>query len=442
MNEEILEHEVINISKRKLQTIVLHRASQNLSRYVKNQRVLCLPGQSGWDLDYFRVNKHVVEIVGLEEDKEIYGKLCKRYKNVGKIDLQNLKTSEFLVSTDKKFDIIYLDYFSNLNTTVRFDIETILERQALNKWGKCIVNFYGARETITDQYVNEKLYKDACLFFNQPMKHLGNPEMLRCAAFNALVIQCRRKYKLRCSSVAWKKYLTQNNNAHMYTGWFSINSYGSRSDSSAVRVSPDNWFLTGEYGSIPLVRAKNFAGVMGALARRGLTGQARKHWMAKIQKFYNEHHYTPHPKEIGTTKLAHSGGKWAGYIRELGLCPRIKATEKELIEEIRRIELRDGQVTYEGLQRAMISRRLGWSAEFRRLCEKHKIKYHLQAEASQKEQLRLLCIDNIRKYLAHIDSGRPRTNSSHYSFMQKRGIIEYGAAASYLYKLTNPKEQK
>lgn len=414
-----------------LQSFVLGRATRNLSRYVKDQNILCFPGIEAWDFEFFKHQKYVKSITGLEDNTEIFNKVKKQYLKESNINLLNIKSSEFLATTDQNFDVIYLDYFSNLNNVVRFDVETILERKILNKYGKLIINLYGARESITDQYMNRKIYLDQCLAYNRRPRE--DTELDRTRAFNSLIMKCRKIYGVNFCCPSWAKY--RSNNAYMYTAWLSCNGYRSSStrgrDTGAVRAVPQFWFMEDRYAKIKEFKTNSMAGVGVSLARRGLKNSIRNHYKALLQKFYKEHGYTPSCLEL-TGKKGRVPG-WTGLIREVGLCPRVYAKEEDLVDEMLRIEKRDGFVTSAALKNAKIFRKLGWAAEFRRLCEKHKIKFHLVLQKQNKKENLEKRIFNIKEYINDLDSKIHRTNSKKYSFARKHGVISYEKASKFLF---------
>jgi|GEM_PF-6682790 len=432
--------EIINIHKRKLQTLVLGRAIGNLSRYRKNLNILCLPGEQGWDIEFFDTYKAVDEIVCLEEDSLIYNRIAGRYRSKKGVTILNMKTSEFLATTEKKFDVIYIDYFSNLSSVVRFDLEMIFDRRIIRPGGKCVVNLYGSRESLSDKYANIKNYIDACATYGQTPDLNNNQGLFRARCFNAHMINCKRKYRVNCSSPSWLKY--RSGKAFMYTGWFTVNSYKSKNRrcSGAVKISPHLWFMDGKCANIKEVRAKGTYGVMQALHRRGLIETKNNHYKALIQKFYNDNHRTPTCKDLGVPK-----GRIRGFtrmVRELGLCPPSKATESDILNELKRIASREGRIDFALLKKAKISRRLGWPAKFKDLCHKHGLPYYQDPLMSRQQRFREIKIQRLDGYLDNLDKGLRRTKYQHYSYISKRGLLSYETASKHLREMVAISEKR
>lgn len=421
------QYQTINASKRKLQTLVLGRAYNNLRRYKTTFNILCLPGITGWDIEYFKSFKGTISITALEDDAKVFELLANKYKNVGNIKIVNMRTSEFLATTNEKFDIIYLDYYTNLSMTVRFDITTIFRRSLLLEMGKLIINIYGARETIPDQYTNIELRKEMWAKYGWAVQEEGG-ELERCRAFNALIMKCRWDLKILTTAPSWAKY--KSNNTFFYTAWLSYNGVSARRTNAAAEYSPHVWAMTGARSNIPEIVAKNMSGVGNVLGRRGLKNTIRDHYKALALKFYEENQRSPSSIEL-TGRKGYIGD-WSKLLREIKLCPLVNATEGDLLNELHRIEKRDGLVSWPALRKARIQRRLGWSKQFNLFCAKHGVRYQHdlnQTHIKYKIQKR---INILYEYVSYLEAGKPRSYFRGKTSIRRMQATKYSEAIKRL----------
>lgn len=422
--------EILNPSKRHIQSKVLGRSFRNMSRYKKEIRVLCLPGISGWDIELIRgFSGPKKTFVGLEDDSKTFNTINQNYSNAEDVRILNIKTSDFLATTDEKFDLIYLDYFSNLSNTVRFDVETIFSRSILNPRGHLIVNIYGARENVTDFHVNTSLYKRIYSARKWPVEESDDMELLRCRAFGALIIDCIYNYKINVKCPKWLKY--RSGTAFFYTAWLSYSGPTSKAG-AAVTKTPKVWCLPNTF-KVQEITTKGMSGLALSLSKRGMKNVSRNHYKALALKFYDENHRSPSSIEV-TGKKGRIND-WNTLLREVGLCPITKATDEDLLKELKRIEARDGFVSFQGLKKARISRRLGWSREYQRFCHKYGLKYFHDLQRKHYHIRRLKHLELVQKYIEYIESGKPKSYFPNKTTIRRIGIFSYSDALKKIKEL-------
>ena len=436
--KDVFEVGTINLDKRKVQADVLGQAIANTRRYRKEQTILCLPGEHCWDIHYLKSLKGVKKIVGLEESDVLFNKIKDKFKGHDGIEILNKKTSEFLYNTDLQFDLIYLDYFSNFNSVVRLDTEIIFARKLLKEKGKLIINFYGAREGIADQYKNKMVYEAICSKFSISPKN-ENEAVERCRWFNAHIMLMKPQYRVKTSVPVWNRYKSES--AYMYTAYFTVNGYlapGGKKTTGAEKLNLSQWFLMDGQKQIKTISGTSKRSLMFTLSRIGMTNVKEEFYKNKILKFYNENLYTPSAVEMLGRKG--SVANWLKLVRSAGLCPRNYSTEQDLVGELKRIHQRDGTVTTSALKKAKIFRKLGWAKQFARLCSRNGLNFQYEISEKQKEVRRLEKIITIDRYLEYLENKGSKTKFDQYSFIRKNKITNYKDASGLLRKLKNEAE--
>jgi hypothetical protein len=411
------------ISKRSVQRKVLGRILQNFrNRQDGKLTVLCLPGQSGWDLRYFQSREEVGHIVAIERNPEIAADLRCRFPDV---EVFEGESSTYLASTDTKFHLLYLDYCSNFHAGVEWDIRTVFRRQILHETGKVICNLLGARDSLLDQERHRALYEDFVLANPWPERWEDiSMERRRLVAMNAL-IGGYRTYPLRpwrrgdprrvyatTSSVSWLRYKTNSN--YMYTGWFTLNRYTNKADRGAVRLAPHRWFVTGEVKTVEVSH-------LAAVARLDGVDSARRWYINAMWDFYRKHHYTPTTKEIGKGCIK----DWRVIVRAAGLCPRQHATREEIIAEIQRIYAREGFVTWDLVAKAQIARRPLFAKGRKAMADLLTglgIPHELGRAKGRPIRRRM---SRLKAWVLHLESGAERCQFKGYKWAIKSGYKRY-----------------
>lgn len=419
-----------NLSKRTLQRKVLGRILRNArNRHYGECVALCMPGATCWDSSYLLGHKHVSRVVALERDPDVAEVIRRKHQNDERVSVVESATTEYLLNTEQVFNLIYFDYFSNFNRVVELDLMLTLRRRVLATQGKYVVSIWGARESIASQVRHQMLFEtlDDRVPCGERWEDIDH-ERRRCVAFNALVAGYRytpirpsvpqghpdRQYAFTTAPV-WYKYKTAA--ANMYTGYFTLNSFGRKRGGGAVEACPDAWFVRGKHAPRP-VESKNLL----SLSRRE-NGPTHDEWYrAAALAFYARHHYTPTPKDIGKTCVR----DWRRIVVSAGLCPRLGATRDQIVGEVRRIHERVGFVRWEHLVQAKIARR----PIFKRgrkaaadLCESLGIPCDMRPDSSRRYHASRL--ERMEAWVAHIEAGRPKTHFSSYGWVVKNGLLNY-----------------
>lgn len=425
-----------NLSKRSLQRRVLGRILRNASQRHggREYRVLCLPGATCWDVDFFLAFPVVTSIVALDRDPDVAAVIRARYKGNERVDVVECTSTEYFQTAQAPFSLIYLDYFSNFNHAVEWDLRLVFRRRLLEEKGKYVINILGAREVESDQA------RHMALFENLDDRHpCGerwddlSPERRRCIAYNALVAGYRytpirptvqqghpdRLYAMT-TAPAWHKYKTAS--AYMYTAHFTLNSYSRKRGGGAIELAMDCWFARGKHEPREVI-ATHLAALTKSKA--GHDRSYDDYYKAAIRSFYDKHHYSPTPKDIGK-QYVHG---WRGLVRAAGLCPRVGATRDEIVAEVERIGAREGFVTWELLQKAKISRRPLFASgrkSAKDLCDSLGIPCDVRAEP-QRESFRLKG-ERIKEWVRFLETGQPKSKHPWYSWAQTGGLLDYGQA--------------
>jgi len=428
-----------NPSKRAVQRFILGRILRHPHKKVPIT-VVCLPGESCWDVRFFSGYSRVQKIIALEKDPEVAEVIRAKTSNNPKVEVIETSTSKFLAETEETLDLIYLDYYSNFNLAVMQDLQIIFRRKLLEPGGKCVVGFYAARESEHAQVAQRFLFED--LDTRVPSEENWEDmefDRRRCVAFNSLVARYRlrpvrplpqghpeRTYATTTAPL-WYRYPTDS--ASMLVGYFTLNTHNRTSTTDAIKQAKDCWYVRGNW-SIRDVKRTDLGGLSSVEGAEFVRDIYKK----EILDFYDKHFYTPTVPEVGRTSVK----GWIELIRELGLCPRQHATKDEVKTEIQRIYERQGIVRWVDLRRAKLSRRnifVSGNARtnLRKLLDEMGILHDVRSEVRKRKDAKLLSF--LRLYLQHLESGKPKTQAPHYSSLRNRGLIQYDKAVRELRRL-------
>lgn len=418
-----------NPCKRHIQRKLLGRAIRNLCRYRKSLTVVCLPGESAWDIKYFLGFKDVAKIIAIESDDIVFNKLKVKFNGFDRVKLVNKTTTEFFYNSEENsFDIVYLDYFSNFSSSVKFDLRLLFERSLLREKGKVCIGFYGARESKSSFYENFYYCKKFCERFDQRPPNKENLDLIRPLSFNAFIWSLRATSRARITSPAWFRYETKK--CWMYVGLFSYNGETKRRGSvhCAIKYSLSRWF------NLKPREVRKSVFVAGNIKKFHPNGR-RDLYKHYIIKFYEKYHRSPQKWEVskfsGYTLPKNING-FTELVRSCGLCPRINATKTELIQEIRRIYKRERYVSWKLLCTARISGRLshlGYSQMIKEAGVDYGIRNKIYLTKKKIIHFRI-----VGEYLSHISSGKNKTKFQHYGTIRHKGLAVPGKARDFLNK--------
>jgi hypothetical protein len=417
--------------------------------------VACLPGETAWDIDYFLQYKKVSYIIGIERDEEVAKRLEERFADEPRVEIFLGTVSEFLMNTDYKLNFLYLDYCASFGLSVIQDIDILLRKQLLTKSGRCLVSFFNAREGVTSQIAQRRLFED--LDDHYPCGESWETMELdrrRCVAFNALLHRYRiwptralghnkkrgePRYVGASAVHLWHRYKTVGGS--MLTGYFTISAYGNSNSvhRDAAATSPDKWYVRGKWSLKDKASIGNMNGLNREAKKLG-RDLHREFIERKIIEFYRKHQYTPTQRE-----LVAAGGKkhpkWGEVVRGTGLCPAQRSTVDDIRGELRRIHERDGVITLELLQRARLAgKRQGvrralhanygtTHSAYRKLLDELGLPHDLQTKNERRK------VDELRAWVTHLESGGKKLESPLYQRMLNRGFRKYEDAVRELRRL-------
>jgi len=352
--EEEYSPKFFNSAKRKAQGIMFNNVLHSLivHRKLKAMEVLCLPGIAGWDINFFNSRRVKANIIALERSEPIFNTLKNKYPDV---KVLNTTSSEFLNSTNKKFNVIYLDYFCPFNEQIRLDLELIFRRNLLFDGGKVCFTFYSKRESITTTIKNRLYTEDFCKVFNEKVP--TNTEQLRILNINAFIFMfLRNVLKQGVKAAQLNKYETSA--GFMYNCWLHYTkplSYGRNSDGllKTKKSTRDLWLRQGEYKHVTQITSseRDFRFLGSAAYDHISVDKLRKQ---EILAFYTKNKYTPSKTDLKYNCVSN----YNDLVRSLNLCPRSYATNKELLTELSRIYKREGVVTVKALKIAKVRHRI------------------------------------------------------------------------------------
>jgi hypothetical protein len=430
-----MDPRVPNPSKRRCQRRILTRIMANFRlRFEHPLTVMCLPGRSNWDVDFFLTHPEVGRIIAVERDPEVAAFLREKNEGNSKVEVFEGSTTGFLGTFDGQLDICYLDYFSNFCHSVELDIRILFRRRLMNLRGKVIVAFLGSREIEGDQIQHRMHFEDLDHFIpsGESWEDITT-DRRRCIAFNALVarfrivpVQIRKqgdaeRFYVSTGAPVWRKYPTLSGD-RMFVGWFAVNAYPTRATIHALHMAPDGWFVRGN-GAVKFEHSPKLYGVC-------LTegpNLSRDFYKFKILEFYEKNHYTPTVKEIGVAAVKN----WTRLVRQTSLCPRCGASLDDVQGEVQRIFDRDGVVTWSALHIARLTRRkvMGTQSNqhfYKHLIEEMGLSHSIETEVAQQKERRRVSI--LKEFVEHLEAGKPKTQFRVYSWVNKHGFTDYGKA--------------
>jgi hypothetical protein len=441
----------VNTAKRATQLLLLRRI---MGRPFESEHVtvLCLPGKSAWDIDYFLQKEGVSYIIGVERDPKIARGLRRRFSKNPQVEIITADLSEYLLDTDYTVDFAYLDYCSYFGFSVAQDIEILLGRQVLTKKGRCLVSFFNARENSSTRTFQRLLFEDLDRIAPSGEDWVDiEPDRQRCIAFNSLLHRCRNRSRIRTplqmdtrgavsvSGVSqWHRYQTVGGS--MLTGSFRVTNYDEKAYDNLASMSPDKWYVRGKH-SICNVRPRKSLSAQTKRSRDMGREDTKKLLIREIVDFYEEHECAPRKFQISTPAGRCRLG-WEETLREAGLCPNRDATVEDIKGELRRIHKRYGVVKFEHLRKANIASgrrqpsRDAWKKEygyalksFGPVLDEMGIPHDLSTVHEER------FLTNLQEWVVHLESGKPRLESPHYARMGCRKLLRYEDAVRELRRL-------
>lgn len=424
-----------NPEKRSLQLHILGRSLRNRRRNVKSDiNVICLPGQTAWDVHYFLGHDSIKNIVAIERISERAQNLREKFKDEPRVTVFEGWTTEFLEKTDMRFEIAYLDYYSTFSSLIRTDIDLLFRRRIVPPGGKIIVGFYAERGPTFEhirQYLDcEDLFKMAGV--EPPLKEDMSRALLLTRAFNGFIARYRwvspgnvlprSKDQSFVGTMAPSWYAYNGTPGNMLVADLSIRSYGS--ERKWYDLNRECWLRTGRYEEPKRRTIKSLSGVWSR--DLGPRGEKESYWRARIEKFYEEHHYTPSVRDLGCT--CPPVKRWTGLIRSTGLCPRQGATIEEIKGEISRVHEREGYADSKLLRTAKVLRKLqdqGYKLS--------KILKEMGIPNRPPGPTKKAII--LQEWISHLKKEEPKCEFRHYSYVRKYGYLDLGKARSALRSL-------
>lgn len=418
-----------NLSKRSVQRKSLSEALLRLDYQGKSDaRVLCMPGKSCWDIDYFKSKSLVSEIVALEKDSATVEVIKEKH---GDVEVHHATTASFFSGyKGESFDIIYLDYYSCFTYSVEQDLLLILENKIVSDMGSVVINFFGGREPETDQIRFKRHFNNLMRLMDQDVgwdSLSGN--LKRVNAFNGFLLKYRRlplfpykenKLKKRkpeyclCTRPIWYSYKTLSGKNDMLTGVFKA-SYKNR----RTVVENSDWVVHEEEPFSPSSARTNKINMVSVDTGPYLGGtQKTLTYEDSILKFYEQNHYAPIRSEL---KLTITAKEFNAVVSKLGLLKRgSRPTEEQLLAELRRINEREGCVNYEHLQRAKIVlvKEVKSSNITRRciaLCEREGF---VEGISRNKVQKAIRRYDTLKRFIEHLRGGGLKSTFSSRSHLR------------------------
>jgi hypothetical protein len=324
-----------NLEKRATQLEMLDRALLNRPYPDDGLTVACMPGEEGWDTDYFSMEIHnryrpIKKIIAIECDPVVANKIREHTKNNPKVEVYEGTVNEFLRTTNEKIDILYLDYYASFTYTIYQDMMMVFKRNLLNPRARVIVAFQSARESGNNQIMQQDLYESA-------ISYLGaegidyKMHSRRCMAFNGLLLQ-HRYMSMNFENPSYHsidppKYYQYQGNTPMVTCCFAYNgSYseplpapaptiGKENPKKNVGTHYDKWLLRNHYAVEKLV-------VKSTQKIRSMMGDEYidKCYIQKIKNYYEKNKTIHGSKKV----LGRHVGGYTLLIKKAGFDPRTK----------------------------------------------------------------------------------------------------------------------
>ena len=397
----------------------------------KEARVLCMPGKSCWDIEYFKSKDLVSEIVAIEKDEKTFELIKSKH---GDVEVHHSSTSSFFSSyKGKSFDIIYLDYYSCFTYSVEQDLLLIFENKIVSDKGTVVVNFFAGREPEHEQIRFKRHFDNLMRIMDQELDWdslEGN--LKRVNAFNGFIVKYRRlplfpfkenkkkKGKIEyclCSRPYWFSYKTLSGKHDMLTGVFKV-SYRSRT----TKIEDFDWTVKGEKTFSATGNHQRYISKVSSRTSYSVSNSDRdQNIEAQILHLYEKNHYTPKRADL---KFSVSASQYNDIILKLGLLRPgggVRHTDADLLEELRRINAREGCVNYEHLQRANIIRtkRIANSNIARKciaLCEQEGF---IEGISKNKVQNAIRRYHFLTRYLNHLRSGGLKSTFSSQGLIKR-----------------------
>lgn len=381
----------------------------------KDARVLCMPGKSCWDIEYFKSKDLVSEIVAIEKDDKTFELIKSKH---GDVEIHHSSTSSFFSSyKGKSFDIIYLDYYSCFTYSVEQDLLLIFENKIVSDKGTIVINFFAGRESENEQIRFKRHFDNLMRIMDQELDWdslEGN--LKRVNAFNGFIVKYRRlplfpfkenKKKKRkpvyclCSRPYWFSYKTLSGKNDMLTGVFKV-SYRSRT----TLIENNDWTVKGEKPFSATVKYQKYISRVNSSTSYSVSNADRtQNIEEQILYLYEKNHYTPKRSDLN---FAVSVSQYNDITSKLGLLrPVGRHTDEDILAELRRINAREGCVSYELLQRANIikTKKIANSNITRKciaLCEQEGF---IEGISRNKIQNAMRKYHFLNRYLNHLRSG-------------------------------------
>jgi len=430
--------------KRSLQRKMLYEIFRNpLTKAASPLSVACLPGKTGWDLEYFAKREEVGKLVGIERDPDLVRMLRKR-KWGRPVEIFEGTVTEYLRQLASPLHLLYLDYCSNFGHSMMQDIDIILRERVLHPGGKCIVAFLNSRESADVRVAQQRLFEEAdgVLPSGEHWDAL-DPDRQRCAAFNALLCRYRARsvhprwgarFKQRRTYVGalpvhqWHRYSVAGGS--MLTGYFTVSKYwespGTPGAQSRVLQRMNKIYVRGNWA----IRDAEIPAVF--------TGST---WRNAVKHEILEH-YEKHGRTMACSQSSFGAGggglpRWSSFIKELGLCPNQCATLAEIEGELRRIAGREGVILQTHLKRAGLVRRKavierfgpGAQTAMARFLRQLGLPYDFR---SPRERAFATVLE---AWVRHLEEEGTPTHFPKYACIGKRGLLKYKDAVRELRRL-------
>lgn len=421
-----------NAAKRKMQHRLFGEIlSSRRGRHPdKELKILCLPGEDAWDIDYFTSWDHVSKVVGLEADKTVAEKLKSRYHGNPRVEIHHAWTTEYLYNTTEQFNVVYLDYYSNLGISTFYDMELALYRKRIRPAGKLVVSFFAAREPPPDIVAQLRYCEAFHRRHNEPWDPKTDPDRRRMLAVNGFLAELRHRrldpmnegFHVNPWVPNWWSYATAT--AKMITAEIGIPGYVNYRRSHLTERNRRRWFIRSEFYPI---KHFEWTGSRPITSSRGRTITYREVWVKRIKQFYAKYDHTPVSRELADVFVL----DFNSMVREAGFCPRYQATREEFEGELRRIYERNGYVSAELLRAARLPERLRvvtpWVVEFL-----DKLGAPKELRTDYKASVYFNRVRIYRRFIDHLASKKPLCYFRGYSALYQRGVDNYVACKTFV----------
>lgn len=429
-----------NPHKRKMQN---HMFAVSLRNYRRRRagdllRVLCLPGQDAWDIEYFRNEPNLEKVVGLEFDSEIAGELSRRYSDDPRVEIRHTTTTEYLYETTEDFDYVYLDYFSNLNLSVFYDLDLVFSNKVVRPRGKLIVSFFAARETSRDIVVQSRYCRDLYRHLGHSWEPNLSADKRRILALHGYLAEVRRQkqnplslslgFYVAAKCPIWYSHATET--AKMLTAYVGVTSYSSNAmqRKSGWASVASRWMMTDKKYFPRHYEDGHLLSVTKSRANKGKSYTYRGIWIKRILAFYEKYKYAPHSVDMTVTWDGVKINKFRQMVIDAGLCPRQRPTRDQIKSEILRIHEREGYVSLPLLRAAKIPKDYLWFSANPWIPEfltELGVPKELQTNSARRNYFQR--VESCKKFLKHLSLGRPLNKLRVTRYLKEAGIAYEGA---------------